>query len=99
MEGDSIKEKCFDRDFTILTLEMFAESFFCTLKIELIHRHKFGTREEAKRKIFEYVEMYYNRGRAHSTLGNLSLLSMKEDDAILTSRPLICERSLAPHRI
>ena len=49
-----------------------AESFFHTLKVELIHRTKFMTREEAKRKIFEYVEMYYNRKRAHSTLGYLS---------------------------
>jgi transposase InsO family protein len=49
-----------------------AESFFHTLKVELIHRMKFMTREEAKRKIFEYVEMYYNRRRAHSTLGYLS---------------------------
>jgi len=49
-----------------------AESFFHTLKVELIHRMKFRTREEAKAKIFEYVEMYYNRKRAHSTLGYLS---------------------------
>jgi putative transposase len=49
-----------------------AESFFHTLKVELVHRNKFRTRDEAKRKIFEYVEMYYNRKRAHSTLGNLS---------------------------
>ena len=49
-----------------------AESFFHTLKVELIHRLKFKTREEAKRIIFEYVEIYYNRKRAHSTLGYLS---------------------------
>jgi len=49
-----------------------AESFFHTLKVELIHRMKFRTREEAKAKIFEYVEMDYNRKRAHSTLGYLS---------------------------
>ena len=49
-----------------------AESFFHTLKVELIHRMKFKTREEAKAKIFEYVEMYYNTKRAHSTLGYLS---------------------------
>jgi len=49
-----------------------AESFFHTLKVELVHRNKFRTREEAKRMIFKYVEMYYNRRRAHSTLGNLS---------------------------
>ena len=49
-----------------------AESFFHTLKVELIHRNKFKTRDDAKRRIFEYVEMYYNRKRAHSTLGYLS---------------------------
>ena len=49
-----------------------AESFFHTLKVELVHRNKFKTRDEAKRKIFEYVEMYYNRKRAHSTIGYLS---------------------------
>jgi len=49
-----------------------AESFFHTLKVELIHRMKFRTREEAKIKIFEYVEMYYNRKRAHSSLGYMS---------------------------
>ena len=49
-----------------------AESFFHTLKVELVHRNRFKTRDEANRKSFEYVEMYYNRRRAHSTLGNLS---------------------------
>ena len=49
-----------------------AESFFHTLKVELVHRNKFRTRDEAKRKIFEYTEMYYNCKRAHSTLGYLS---------------------------
>ncbi len=49
-----------------------AESFFHTLKVELVHRMRFKTREEAKAKIFEYVEMYYNTRRAHSTLGYLS---------------------------
>ena len=49
-----------------------AESFFHTLKVELVHRMRFKTREEAKIKIFEYVEIYYNRKRAHSTLGYLS---------------------------
>lgn len=49
-----------------------AESFMHTLKVELVHRNKFKTRDEAKIKIFEYVEMYYNRKRAHSTLGFVS---------------------------
>jgi putative transposase len=49
-----------------------AESFIHTLKVECVHRNKFMTRSDAKVKIFEYVEMYYNRRRAHSTLGYLS---------------------------
>lgn len=63
-----------------------AESFFHTLKVELVHRTIFKTREEAKRKIFEYVEMYYNGKRAHSTLGYLSPLEyeQKADTTILT---------------
>jgi putative transposase len=49
-----------------------AESFIHTLKVECVHRNKFRTRNEAKIRIFEYVEKYYNRKRAHSTLGYLS---------------------------
>jgi len=45
------------------------ESFFATLKTELIYRERFTTREEAKVKIFEYIEVFYNRERRHSTLG------------------------------
>lgn len=60
-----------------------AESFFHTLKVELVNRTKFKTRDEAKRKIFEYAEMYYNRKRAHSTLGYLSPLEY-ERQAVLS---------------
>ena len=49
-----------------------AESFIHTLKVEKINRYRFKTRDEAKSKIFEYVEMYYNRKRTHSSLGYLS---------------------------
>jgi transposase InsO family protein len=62
-----------------------AESFFHTLKVELIHRRKFKTRDDAKGKIFEYVEMYYNRKRAHSTLGFLSPFEY-ERQAILSKQ-------------
>ena len=48
------------------------ESFFATLKTELIYRMKFTTREEAKRKIFDYIEIFYNRQRRHSSLGDQS---------------------------
>lgn len=49
-----------------------AESFFHTLKTEHVYLRKYQTREEAKRSIFEYVEVFYNRQRAHSFLGYLS---------------------------
>ena len=48
------------------------ESFFHTLKTELIHLQKFKTRKEAKMAIFEYIEHFYNRERLHSTLRYVS---------------------------
>ena len=48
------------------------ESFFETLKRELIEGVVYHTREEAKLAIFEYVEVYYNRKRRHSSLGYLT---------------------------
>lgn len=49
-----------------------AESFFSTLKRELIYRVSYKTREETIRSLFEYIEVFYNRQRRHSTLGYLS---------------------------
>jgi putative transposase len=46
-----------------------AESFFSTLKNELVHHSTFHTREEARTAIFEYIEVFYNRQRLHQTLG------------------------------
>jgi putative transposase len=43
-----------------------AESFFHTLKVELIHQYKFKTREQAMKMIFEYIEIFYNQTRIHS---------------------------------
>lgn len=48
------------------------ESFFGTLKTELIHHRRYKTRDEARRDIFEYIEIFYNRVRLHSALGYLS---------------------------
>ncbi len=45
------------------------ESFWATLKRELVHRHRFATRADAYRAIFEYIEVFYNRERLHSSLG------------------------------
>ena len=49
-----------------------AESFFKTLKKELVRKHVFLTREIAASKIFEYIEMFYNAKRRHSYLGYIS---------------------------
>lgn len=45
------------------------ESFFGTLKRELIYHRQYRTRDEAPQDIFEYIEVFYNRLRRHSTLG------------------------------
>jgi transposase InsO family protein len=49
-----------------------AESFFATLKTELLYRHSWPTRRHAQTAIFEFIEVFYNRHRRHSTLGYVS---------------------------
>ena len=48
------------------------ESFFATLKKELVHQCRYLTRRQARRDIFDYVEVFYNRTRLHSSLGYMS---------------------------
>ena len=52
---------CYDNAIT--------ETFFHTLKTEFIYWERFETREEARRKIFDFIEVWYNRQRLHSSLG------------------------------
>ena len=49
-----------------------AETFFATLKKELVHRRSWPTRQELTSEVFEYIEAFYNLRRRHSTLGYLS---------------------------
>jgi transposase InsO family protein len=49
-----------------------AESFFHTLKVEVIHGERIATREEMRRVVFEYIEIDYNRNRRHSANGYIS---------------------------
>ena len=49
-----------------------SESFFHTLKTELVHHQHYQTRAKAKQDIFEYIEVFYNRERLHSTNNYLS---------------------------
>ena len=54
-----------------------AESFFATLKKELVHRRSWPTRHELTSEVFEYIEAFYNRVRRHSTLGMLAPLEFE----------------------
>jgi putative transposase len=49
-----------------------AESFFATIKKELIHRRTWPTKAELRLEVFDYIEIFYNRQRRHSTLAGLS---------------------------
>lgn len=61
MQSMSRKGDCYDNAV--------AESFFSTLKNELVLGNIFETRDEARQKIFDYIEVFYNRKRIHQSLG------------------------------
>jgi putative transposase len=54
-----------------------AESFFATLKKELVHRRSWPSRRELATEVFDYIETFYNRVRRHSTLGMLAPLEFE----------------------
>jgi transposase InsO family protein len=54
------------------------ESFFGTLKVECVDRQTFETRREARTIIFEYMEVFYNRQRLHSSLGFLTPVEFEQ---------------------
>jgi len=60
-----------------------AESFFKTLKSDLVYQTYFYTKKQAKGEIFEYIEFHYNRVRSHSYLGNLSPCKFEEINDVL----------------
>lgn len=49
-----------------------AETFFSTIKNEMIYLRRFKTREEARRAVFEYIEIFYNRKRRHQSLNYMT---------------------------
>jgi putative transposase len=55
-----------------------AESFFKTLKCELVYHRRYGSRAQARLDIFEYIEAYYNRQRKHSVNGYMSPLNYEK---------------------
>ena len=55
-----------------------AESFFHTLKTELVYFENYQTREESRSSIFEYIEVFYNRERRHSALNYMSPVKFEQ---------------------
>jgi len=55
------------------------ESFFGTLKTELVHHERYPTRQQARLSIFEYIEVFYNRQRRHSAIGYKSPEAFEAD--------------------
>ncbi len=49
-----------------------AESFFNSLKTECVYTNSYVTRDQARQSIFEYIEVYYNNDRLHSTIDYLT---------------------------
>ena len=60
-----------------------AESFFATFKKGHVFWERFHTREEARRRIFEYLEVFYNRVRRHSSLGYKSPVAFEQHHGVL----------------
>jgi putative transposase len=54
------------------------ESWFATLKEELIHRHSWATIAQVRRAVIEFIEIFYNRQRLHSSLGYLTPVDYEE---------------------
>jgi len=71
VQSMSATGNCYDNAVT--------ETFFHTLKVELVNRLRFQSRSDARKCIFEYIESFYNRQRLHSTLGYKSPLEFEEN--------------------
>lgn len=70
VQSMSSKGNCYDNAMM--------ESFFHSLKTEHVYFEKYRTREQAKSSLFEYIELFYNRERRHSGLGNLSPVDFEQ---------------------
>ena len=80
IQSMSGRGNCYDNAVT--------ESFFKTLKTELVYNEHYRTREEARHSMFEYIEVFYNRKRKHSTLGYKSpveFLRNKQQKIVMAS--------------
>ena len=73
-----------------------AESFFATLKKELIRRRSWPTRRELIGEVFEYIEAFYNPIRRHSTLGYLSPVDFENNTLAAAGAGLAASRLASP---
>jgi putative transposase len=62
-----------------------AESFFSTLKTELVHRQRWTSRLALRSAVFEYIEVFYNRRRLHSSIGYKTPAEVESDYALATA--------------
>jgi len=74
LQSMSAKGNCYDNAVM--------ESFFHTLKTEVVYFERYRTRAQARQSIFEYIEVFYNRNRRHSSLGYLSPLEFENRMAL-----------------
>lgn len=59
------------------------ESFFSSLKTECVHQHTYQSRSEAQASIFEWIEVFYNRQRRHSSLAYVSPIAYEQQTCVL----------------
>ena len=69
-----------------------AESFFATLKKELIHRQAWPAKAGLRTEVFDYIEVFYNRERRHSTLGQRSPVDYENSTLSPSSSALAASR-------
>jgi putative transposase len=76
-----------------------AESFFATLKKELIHRRTWPTKAELRTEVFDYIEVFYNRQRRHKTLGQRSPVDFENSTLGPDGASLAASRLASPNKI
>jgi putative transposase len=76
-----------------------AESFFATLKKELIHRRSWPSKAELRTEVFDYIEVFFNRQRRHGTLGMLSPVEFENRTLSADGASLAASRLASPHTI
>jgi len=76
-----------------------AESFFATLKKELIHRRTWPTKAELRTEIFDYIEVFYNRQRRHGKLGHRSPVDFENSTLNDDGPSLAASRLASPNKI